>query len=197
MESLGYIAVQLLQIFGKGFFQTDMYRSIKILVSRAMKGIFSVLKLSIWKSFNCPTTLNVFPSVYTVRPTTSSPQRIISAKVSFTTTSSLSRAIRPVFIVMPIKAGKSSRMIIRRAAREQCLPALTMNHRTAISANGCAVGTGHRFHVWQSFEELISRVTRRFIIPCRHCLWLSAWDYTPYPCSVHTDIATSPHTSIH
>ena len=54
---------------------------------------------------------------------------------------------------------------IRRAAREQCLPALTMNHRTAISANGCAVGTGHRFHVGQSFEELISRVTRRFIIP--------------------------------
>lgn len=32
MESLGYIVVQLLQIFGKGFFQTNMYRSIKILV---------------------------------------------------------------------------------------------------------------------------------------------------------------------
>ena len=70
-----------------------------------MKGIISVVKLSIWKSFSNPTTLKVFPSVCTTRPTTSSPQRILSANVSFTTTSSLLRAMRPAFIVIPINAG--------------------------------------------------------------------------------------------
>ena len=72
-----------------------------------------------------------------------------------------------------------------------------MNHQTAISANGCAVGAGHRFHVGQSLEELISRVTRRFIIPVGITYGYLLGIIPPYPFSVHTDIATSPHTSIH
>ena len=75
-----------------------------------MKGIFGSETLYL-EILQLPYDLECIPfGIYRTAYVTSSPPTHHLGKGLVHHDSSLSRAIRPVFIVMPIKAGKSSRM---------------------------------------------------------------------------------------